>query len=177
MRYWIGLVLAVAIAGGPVAAQAQRGVHRPPGGSWMQLQLNEPESLHVPSATRPSLAYAPEDLEQQQPTSRVAPPQPAQATDTTNERTPQVEPYAVDPDMSPMGIQRWHPEAFDPAVKSERELEMRYVPLTPEEAARKEERRLRNKAIAIGVVVPVLVVGVVGLGVGIAASSWKSAWE
>ena len=61
-------------------------------------------------------------------------------------------------------------------MKSKRELEMRYVPLTPEEAARQEELRRRNRGIAIGIIVPVVVIAV-GVGVGLAVTAPLRHWE
>ena len=167
MRYWIGFVVVVALVAAPVVVQGQGAARASGTDAWLQLQLNEPEGLRVLSVSRPSLAYVPEDLKHPVRTSRYdtaaavegVTPQSAAATDTADEQKPEAEPYVVEPDLSPMDIRRWHPEAFDPAVKSDRELQFEYVASTP---TTEQPRRLSKGArIAIGVIVPVVFVGVV----------------
>ena len=163
MRYWIGFVIAVAFVAAPVAVQGQHDAYPSSEDSWLRLQLSEPESLRVPSATRPSLAYIPEHLKKRLPQHRhptpssveEATPEGTPATDTEDDRTPEADPYKVDPNLSPVGVQRWHPEAFEPSVESERKVEIEYA--TPAGAAGEGGRGLSKQGrIAIGVVVPVV---------------------
>ena len=68
------------------------------------------------------------------------------------------------------GVRRWHPEAFvDPLApdKAKSDFEIEYVPVEPQEAT---NRRRRRRKIALGVTIPILVVGVVlAIGAGLAA--------
>ena len=97
-------------------------------------------------------------------------PSPELAPETSDE--PEAEPYTVDPKLSPVGIQRWHPEAYDPGVPPEREPEIEYVART-----RSPETRKRNKRIAIGVSVTVIAVLGIAVGTAVAISNFRDAWE
>jgi hypothetical protein len=72
------------------------------------------------------------------------------------------------------GVQHWHPEALvDPLApdSAKSEFEIEYVPVEPQEAT---NRRRRRRKIALGVTIPILVVGVVlGIGAGFAARNME----
>ena len=72
------------------------------------------------------------------------------------------------------GVQRWHPEAlFDPlaADRAKSEFEIEYVPVEPQEATNPRRRR---RKIALGVTIPIIIVGVVlGIGAGFAARNME----
>jgi hypothetical protein len=70
------------------------------------------------------------------------------------------------------GVQRWHPEAlFDPLAPDRAKFEIEYVPVEPQEAT---NRRRRRRKIALGVTIPILVVGVVlGIGAGFAVRNME----
>ena len=75
---------------------------------------------------------------------------------------PEPKRYEIDPELSPLSIRRWHPEAYDPAVKSERELQLELEYATRASAAQERSSSLSKQArIAIGVVVPVVVLTVI----------------
>jgi len=184
MRYWIGFVIAVAFVAAPVAVQGQHDAYPSSEDSWLRLQLSEPESLRVPSATRPSLAYIPEHLKKRLPQHRhptpssveEATPEGTPATDTEDDRTPEAEPYKVDPNLSPVGVQRWHPEAFEPSVESERKVEIEYAPAQSQSHTEEGRRKGISKGgkIAIGVIVPLVVVGVAaGAAVAVSFNNWE----
>lgn len=162
MQYWLGFVVVVGLVAAPVVAQGQGATSASGTDAWLQLELNEPEGLRVPSVSRPSLAYVPEHLKdpaRASPDNRAATvegatPQPAPGTDTADERKPEAEPYVVDPNLSPIDIRRWHPEAFDPSVTSDREIELEYA--TPGTTEESKSRVSRGGRIAIGVLIPVL---------------------
>lgn len=175
MRYRFGFFLAVVLVAAPVVAQGQTATSASGTDAWLQLQLNEPQGLRVPSVSRPSLAYAPEHLQHPVRTSRYnteatvegTTPQPAAVTGTADPQKPEADPYVVDPDLSPMDIRRWHPEAFDPSVKSDREIELEYV--TPGATEESRSRVSRGGRIAIGVLVPVLLLTAVAAAVTVSS--------
>ena len=175
MRYWIAFPVVVALVAAPVVAQGQGATSASGTDAWLQLQLNEPEGLRVPSVSRPSLAYVPEHLKhpaRASPDNRAATvegatPQPAPATDTADEQKPEAEPYVVDPSLSPIDIRRWHPEAFDPLVRSDHEIELEYV--TPGTTEESKSRISRGGRIAIGVLVPVLLLTAVAAAVTVSS--------
>ena len=102
----------------------------------------------------------------------VAPkaPEPRAEPEPETPKKPEPEPYTVDPKLSPLGIQRWHPEAYDTGVPPERELEIEYVTRSPEE-------RKRRKRIAIGVSVTIVAVLGIAVGTAVAMSNFREAWE
>jgi hypothetical protein len=156
MRNWIGFLAAMALMTAPVVVQGQGAARASAQQAWLRLELHEPEGLQVPPATRLALAYIPEHLKQPLPTS--------------DDPTAAPEPYVVDPALSPLDIQRWHPEAYDPSVKSERERELEIKYATQAGGTEESQSGLsRQGRIAIGVVVPVVVLTAIAAGATMAA--------
>lgn len=84
------------------------------------------------------------------------------------EATPSESPPAV------RGLRRWHPDAYKtPEGETVREVQIEYVEPAP---TRTEEERLRNKRVAIGVSVTLVLVFGAAIGTGVAMSSFNS-WE
>ena len=145
MRYFVGFVLSLALAISPLGVSAQESDAMSETWRHPHDRRTHPKERE-PSPEEPALELEPSDGSES-------------------------EPYVVDPELSPMSIRRWHPEAFEPAAKQERKFEVEYVTPSREDMARQEQKQKRNKRIAIGVSVSVVLAGFAAGMTGWALSS------
>jgi hypothetical protein len=118
------------------------------------------------SAKRIVIAYIPEHLQL-----RVPGPQHQYQSSPTLPRGTEVEQVA---DTS--GGLEWDMWAPEPTTTQQPKFEVEYVPPTPAQAAR--EKRVRKRKIAIGVTVPVVIIGAIAGGILIAnAEPMRWDWE
>ena len=76
---------------------------------------------------------------------------PVATPDAAKERQPEARPDVVDPSLSPLRIRRWHPEAYELPVTSEREREVQYISSEGSREQGSAARKYRNRAIVGGV--------------------------